>query len=582
MYQATDFKHFTLVHQTTRRVRLIAPSLRKDQERAYVLEIVLRKRAGIDAVKIVPAIASVTIHFDPECLPVANLLRLLEAVIGNLGLKPRQTINAIKHKNIPPSLVLQDVVIGIGGMSCASCALFLEMMLQREPYVTKATVNYVTETARITGYLPKEQLFSIVSANGYQAFSIDSLTERKLLFDVENKHVLKAKNQLVTLGVLSLPVTLLSLLRSRSLPLLLLQALFATPVVFWEGRDIFKKALKQAKQGSANMDSLIALGVGAAYGYSLVALFRGSRHVYFSAATGIIDFVLLGRYLEELAKRKVVNDIRKLVNLQPLVATLLRDDEAIKISADEIRVNDILLIRPGEKIPADGVVVKGLSSVDESTVTGSSTPSIKESGHKVYDGCINGSGVLHVRATATGKDTMLSGLIHMVDEAQASKLQIQKTVDAFSSVFVPSVIVLSGVTFGGWLLAGERVGQALANAIAVLLISCPCALGMATPAATMVGTGQAARRGIYIRKGEALETAATIDIVIFDKTGTLTEGHANVTDFLNVSPLADESIIQLAASAEFNSEHYLAQALVRYAKARNITAAGVCPFPQHS
>ena len=569
MNQATYFKHFTLKHQTTRRVRLIVPSLRKDQERSYVLEIVLRKRGGIDAVKIVPAIASVTVHFDPEYLPVANLLRLLEAVIGNLGLKPRQTIKAIKSRNSYPSELLQDFVIGIGGMSCASCALFLEMMLQREPYVTKATVNYVSETARITGYLPKEQLFSIISANGYQAFSIDSLTERKLLFDVESKHVLKAKNQLITLGLLSLPVTLLSLLRSRSLPLLLLQALFATPVVFWEGREIFKKALKQAKQGSANMDSLIALGVGAAYGYSVVALFRGSRHVYFSAATGIIDFVLLGRYLEELAKRKVVNDIRKLVNLQPLVATLLRDDEAIKISADDIQVNDILLIRPGEKIPADGVVVKGLSSVDESTVTGSSTPSIKESGHKVYDGCINGSGVLHVRATATGKDTMLSGLIHMVDEAQASKLQIQKTVDALSSVFVPSVIVLSGVTFGGWLLAGERIGQALANAIAVLLISCPCALGMATPAATMVGTGRAARRGIYIRKGEALETAATIDIVIFDKTGTLTEGNANVTDFLNVSPLADESIIQLAASAEFNSEHYLAQALVRYAKARN-------------
>jgi Cu+-exporting ATPase len=216
------------------------------------------------------------------------------------------------------------------------------------------------------------------------------------------------------------------------------------------------------------------------------------------------------------------------------------------------------------------VVIKGLSSVDESMVTGSSTPSIKESGHKVYDGCINGSGVLHVRATATGKDTVLSGLIHMVDEAQASKLQIQKTVDAFSSVFVPSVIVLSGMTFGGWLLAGERFAQALANAISVLLISCPCALGLATPAATMVGTGQAARRGIYIRKGEALETASTIDIVIFDKTGTLTEGNANVTDFLNVSHLDDESVIQLAASAEFNSEHYLAQALVRYAKARNI------------
>jgi P-type Cu+ transporter len=571
MYQSPDFKHFTLAHKTKRRIRIIAPCLRKDQERAYVLEIVLCKRQGIEAVKAVPSIASVTIHFDPEHLPVVNLLQLLETIIANIGQKPRDTITAIKHKNTHPSGVLQDFVIGIGGMSCASCALFLEMMLQREPNITKATVNYVTETARVEGYLAKEALFKLVSANGYQGFAIDTLTERKLVFELESQHLIKARNQLITLGLLSLPVTLLSLLRSKSRPLLLLQALFATPVVFWEGRDIFKKALNQAKHGSANMDSLIALGVGAAYSYSLSALFRSSRHVYFNAATGIIDFVLLGRYLEELAKRKVVNDIRKLVNLQPPEATLLRNNEEIKIGADKITVDDILLIRPGEKIPTDGVVIKGLSSVDESTVTGSSTPSIKESGQKVYDGCINGSGVLHVRATATGKDTVLSGLIHMVDQAQASKLQIQKTVDAFSSVFVPSVIVLSSLTFGGRLLAGERIAHALANAIAVLLISCPCALGLATPAATMVGTGQAARRGIYIRNGEALETAATIDIVIFDKTGTLTEGKADVTDFLNISPLEDESIIQLAASAEFNSEHFLGQALVQYAKERDIS-----------
>ncbi len=570
MYQPAEFKHFTLVHQTSRRVRIIAPGLRKDQERAYILEMLLNKRQGIEKVKIVPEIASVTIHFDPQYLPVENLLVLLETVIRNIGLKPSQTINAMKHKNTHSAEMLQDFVIGVGGMSCASCALFLEMVLQREPDITKATVNYVSETARIKGYLAKETLFQIISTNGYQPFSIDSLTERKLVFELENKHLITAKKQLLMLGALSLPVTLLSLLRSKSLLLLLLQALFATPIVFWEGRDIFKKALNQAKQGSANMDSLIALGVGAAYSYSLATLFSKSRRVYFSAATGIIDFVLVGRYLEELAKRRVVNDIRKLVNLQPPEATLLSNDEEIKVSADKIKVNDILLVRPGEKIPVDGVVIKGLSSVDESMVTGSSTPSIKESGHKVYDGCINGSGVLHVRASATGKDTVLSGLIHMVDEAQASKLQIQKTVDAISSVFVPLVIVLSGLTFGGWLLAGKRVGQALTNAISVLLISCPCALGLATPAATMVGTGRAARRGIYIRKGEALETASSIDIVIFDKTGTLTEGNANVTDFLNVSHLDDESIIQLAASAEFNSEHYLAHALVRYAKARNI------------
>jgi len=570
MHQTTESKHFIIAHQTRRRVRLIAPSLCKDQERAYILEILLSKREGIEAVKIVSAIASVTICFDPDRLPVANLLHLLDTVIGNIGVKPRYAINAIKHKSVHPHKELQDFVIGIGGMSCVSCALFLEMVLQREPDISKATVNYLSEIAHVKGCLSKETLFQIISANGYQAFSIDTLTERKLVLELESKHLITAKKQLMTLGLLSLPVILLSALRSRSRLLLLLQALFAAPVVLWGGRDIFKKAVNQAKQGSANMDSLIAIGVGAAYSYSLSALFRGSRHVYFDAATGIIDFVLLGRYLEELAKRKVVCDIRKLVNLQPREATLLDNNQEIKISDDSIRVDDILLIRPGEKIPADGVVIKGLSSVDESMVTGSRAPSIKESGHKVFDGCINGSGVLHIRATATGKDTVLSELIHMVDQAQASKLQIQKTVDAFSSVFVPSVIVLSGMTFGGWLLAGARVGHALANAIAVLLISCPCALGMATPAATMVGTGRAARRGIYIRNAEALETAATIDIVIFDKTGTLTEGNANVTDLLNISQLSDESIIQLAASAEFNSEHFLAQALVRHAKIQDI------------
>ena len=216
MNQTAETKHFTLVHHTKRRVRIIAPSLRKDQERAYVLEILLCKRQGIEVVKIVPAIASVTIYFDPECLPVANLLQLLEAVITNIGLKPRHTINAIKHKNAHPSESFQDFVIGIGGMSCASCALFLEMVLQREPDIITATVNYVSETASVKGYLDKETLFKIISANGYQAFSIDTLAERKLLFELERKHLITAKKQLITLGMLSLPVTLLSIFGSKS------------------------------------------------------------------------------------------------------------------------------------------------------------------------------------------------------------------------------------------------------------------------------------------------------------------------------------------------------------------------------
>jgi Cu+-exporting ATPase len=260
-----------------------------------------------------------------------------------------------------------------------------------------------------------------------------------------------------------------------------------------------------------------------------------------------------------------------LVAMQPKEATLIVNDQEIKTNVERIVVNDVLLIRPGEKIPADGVVVKGLSSVDESMVNGSSKPEIKEEGHKVYEGSINGSGVLYVRATATGKDTLLAGQMHMVDQAHSSALQVQRTVDAVSSKFVPLVTVLSGLTFFGWLNRGESAAHALSNAIAVLLISCPCALGLATPAATMVGTGQAARRGIYIRNGKALETAVRIDTVVFDKTGTLTEGNAQVTDFLNISALDDESVIQLASSAEFNSEHFLAQALVRYGKLHGLS-----------
>lgn len=566
-------KHFKVAHQLTKRLRIAVPSLRKDKERAYILQILLLKREGIESVKITPAIGSVTIYFDPNKLPNENLLRLLDAVIENIGVQPREILNTIKRAKKQASGPVQDYVVGICGMSCASCALYLEMVLQRESDVLFASVNYVSETARIKTFLQKEKLFKIIEANGYQGFSIDSLTERKLLFDLERKHLNKARSQLTALTKLTVPVWLLSLIGAKSRGWLLLQAILAGAAIVGGGRDMFQKAFRQARQGVTEMDSLVALGVGAAYLYSIPALFRNgnTRHVYFDAATAIIDFVMIGRYLEELAKNRAVQDIRKLVNLQPHQATLLKDGEELKISAEQIAVGDILLIRPGERIPADGEVIKGLSSVNEAMVTGAAMPTIKEPGHKLYDGSINGSGVLRMRATATGKDTFLSGLVHMVDQAQASKLQIQKTVDRVASVFVPSVIVLSGLTFGGWLMAGERVAHAMSNAIAVLLISCPCAMGLATPAATMVGTGQAARRGIYIRNGEVLESAATIDTVIFDKTGTITEGRAEITDLFNVSNLDDEGIVQQAATAEFNSEHFLGQAIVRYAKERGIT-----------
>jgi Cu+-exporting ATPase len=349
-----------------------------------------------------------------------------------------------------------------------------------------------------------------------------------------------------------------------------LQFALTTPVVFWSGGTFFAKAWRLAKQRTANMDTLIALGVGSAYGYSLPPLFRRQGHLYFEAGAAIITFVLLGRFLEERAKGKASEAIRKLVDLQPQTATLLRDGQEIIIAIDDCAIDDVLLVRPGEKIPTDGIVIQGVSTVDETMVTGESLPVVKDLGHKVIGGCVNGNGALRIRVTAVGMDTVLAGIVHMVNQAQATKLPIQKQVDKISAVFVPSVMVLSGLTLAGWLLVGAPFGFAFGNAITVLLIACPCALGLATPAAIMVGAGQAASTGIYIRNGESLETAAKLNVIVFDKTGTITEGKPKVTDLLKLSRLSQEKIIRLAASAEHNSEHFLGKAIVAYAQEHSI------------
>jgi len=570
METKTVFNNFIIANKLKKRIRIIAPNLRKDPERIHILAILLNKREGIERVKVTARLGSITIYFDPDLLPVDNLCILLDSVIHNLGIKSRNTIHILKHSNRHPKQNIQDIIFGIGGMSCASCALFVEMLLQRHPDIHKASVNYITETARVKSYLSDEAVFEIVNNNGYQAIPIGSLGARKDQLDLGKQHLQLSKNHLKIQSLISMPVLLLSLYGKQSRSSLILQALLTTAAVFQGGRDIFKKALAQTKQGSVNMDSLIALGVGAAYSYSITALFRPTRHVYFDAATAIIDFVLLGRYLEVLAKNKVVEDIRELVSLKPQQATLLHDNQESIIKVEDIVIGNLLLVRPGELIPTDGVVLQGLSNVNEAMINGTKSLCIKEAGHSVFEGSVNGSGALQIRATAIGKDTVLSGLLHMLDQAQTSKLPIQKTVDQFSTLLVPSVIILSGATFGGWLLTGEKFAHALSNAIAVLLISCPCALGLATPAANMVGTGRAARKGIYIRNGEALESSAHIDTVVFDKTGTITEGNAKVTDLFNITTLDDQKIIQLAASVEYTSEHLLGRAIVRHAKQQNI------------
>lgn len=556
--------HFRLLHHTRNRVRIFVPTLKKDEERAYIFAIILKKRPEITFVKVTPEIGSVTIFFDAEKLPKANLLILLDAVLGNIGKRKLNSHSQSKfyHSSTPS----RDISLAIEGMTCASCALLLELSLKRDPRVIDASVNFGSEIATINGHLTRKDCADIIGSLGYQGNTMDTLAQRQLIIEKEQQRLKSAKKRFIWASILSFPVVVIGMAMPQSRYLHWLQFLLATPVVLGAGWPFFEKAWKLAKHGKANMDSLIAIGVGSAYGYSIPVLLKNGRHLYFEAAAAIISFVLLGRYMEEQARGKAGEAIRKLIDLQPQTATLLISGKEIVVNIDELKVGDILLVRPGQKIPTDGEIITGISSIDEAMLTGESIPVIKEPGHQVFAGCVNGNGSLTIQATAVGMDTVLAGIIHMVDHAQASKLPVQKLVDKVSAVFVPSVIAFSALTFTGWIISGARFTTAFSNAISVLLIACPCALGLATPTAIMVGTGQAARRGVYIRNGESLETAIHLTAIVFDKTGTITEGKPEVTDFINISRFDDNQVISLCASAEISSEHFLARAIVNFAK----------------
>ncbi|MBS1211986.1 MAG: ATPase [Proteobacteria bacterium] len=570
--------HCRVVHAARRRVRVVAPSLRKDRERAYILEILLRKRPGIIKVRAVADIASVAVLFDPKQLDRHSLLTFLDSVIGNLGQEPAGAAFAAAKAEIDPNVPERDLNLAVEGMTCASCALLIEMILKRDPRISSARVNFATETAVASGRIDRETLSALISGMGYRAHDLDSLAQRRLMIEREHQRLADAKRRAIWATALSVPLMVIGMAMPMTRFWHWSQHLLAAPVVFWAGRPFFSKAYKLAKQGAMNMDTLVALGVGSSYAYSVASLLTGHSQLYFDAASGILTFVLIGRYLEERAKGKAHEAIRMLVDLQPQHATVLRDGGEFVVNVDEVRVDDLLLVRPGEKIPTDGVVAEGLSTVDESMVTGESMPVVREPGNRLVGGCINGNGVLKMRVSAVGRDTVLANIIHMVDQAQSSKLPIQQTVDRISAVFVPSVIAVSALTFAGWMGAGAALGTALSNAIAVLLIACPCSLGLATPMAIMVGTGQSAKRGVYIRNGESLELATRLTTIVFDKTGTITEGKPAVTDFFVASRLNKTRVLALAASAEYDSEHFLAKTIVDYALEREVSSLEVEEF----
>ena len=561
-----------VVHALTRRIRVLVPALARDEERFYLLEILLRKRPAIREVRAEPRIGSLTVHFAPEEMAREALLDAITHVATALVRAPRPAKPAAPA--IDPDAPVQHSSLAIEGMTCASCAALIELSLKRDPRVKSAGVNFAAGTAAVDGQLDRDAVFALVERLGYTPRPMDTLAQRRFLVEREKALREEARKRFIAAAALTGPLMALGMAMPHHYSLRLLQFALATPVVFGAGRPFFDKAIKLAQQRGANMDTLIALGAGAAYLYSLPGLLphRKTHFLYFEAAASIVAFVLLGRYLEERAKGKAGEAIRQLIELQPATATVLRDGAEFVIDAEAIVAGDLLRVRPGERIPTDGEVVEGSSAVDEAMLTGESIPVSKAAGDRVIGGCLNQNGALLVRATAVGRDTVLAHIVRMVDEAQNAKLPVQKLADRISSVFVPGVMGIAGATAGGWLLGGAPATHALAHAIAVVLIACPCALGLATPTAIMAGTGAAARRGIFIRNGTALETGAKVTTVVFDKTGTITEGRPAVAAWENRSPLADRDLLALVASAEKGSEHFLARALCEFAQSVGVAA----------
>ena len=554
-----------LAHALERRIRVVIPALKGDQERFYLLEILLRKRPAIREIRSESRIGSLTIHFDPAAITRNDLLAAVTQIAGVLARSERRLKPVAA--NVPEGPV-QRSSVAIEGMTCASCAALIELTLQRDPRVKNAAVNFAAATCSVDGQLDRDAVFALVDRLGYTPRPMDTLAQRRFL--VEREKILReeARKRFLAAAALTAPLMALGMAMPHHYGLRLLQFVLATPVVFGAGLPFFEKAVKLARSGGANMDTLIALGAGAAYLYSLPGLLpsRRGHFLYFEAAASIVTFVLLGRYLEERAKGKAGEAIRQLIELQPATATVLRDGVELVVDVEAIVPGEILLVRPGERVPSDGEVIAGSSAVDESMLTGESIPVSKTVGDRLIGGCMNQNGALTLRTTAVGQDTVLAHIVRMVDEAQSAKLPVQKLADRISSVFVPGVMGIAGLTAGGWLLGGAPATAALAHAIAVVLIACPCALGLATPTAIMAGTGAAARRGIFIRHGTALEIGAKVTTVVFDKTGTITEGRPLVSDWQNLSGLPDSELLGLLAAAENGSEHYLARALREFAR----------------
>ena len=480
------------------------------------------------------------------------------------------------------SVPAHSLELDVGGMTCASCSGRVEKALSKVPGVERVSVNLANERAHVEllGHVDPARLIDAVNQAGYSA-SLHQANDPQAVQDDQQKRLQRERWALVLAIVLALPLVLPMLLMPLGIHWMLpawAQFVLATPVQFVLGARFYRAAWKAVKSGAGNMDLLVALGTSAGYGLSLyewaIAAPGTTPHLYFEASAVVIALVLLGKYLESRAKRQTASAIRALEALRPERALRVIDGQEQDVAISDLRLNDLVLVKPGERFPVDGEVVEGQSHADEALISGESLPVPKQPGDKVTGGAINGEGRLVIKTLALGTETVLARIIRLVEDAQAGKAPIQKLVDKVSQVFVPVVLVIALATLLGWWLYGAPIETALINAVAVLVIACPCALGLATPTAIMAGTGVAARFGILIKDAEALERAHEVSAVVFDKTGTLTSGTPQIAHLAALD--GDEAhLLQAAGALQRGSEHPLAKAVLDACAARQLNVPDV-------
>lgn len=530
----------------------------------------LNQLDGVKAANVNLAMERVNVEFDDSQLDPGQI----DQVVEKLGYR-------IIKETAPDQA---KVNLKIAGMTCAACSARIEKKLNSIEGINSANVNLTTERAAIDydpGKVKVSEMLNAIKLLGYEAEKLEEVSRDREAQEKE-REIRNLRSLLAISIALSLPLLLSMLLSVLRLDIAGLsfvhnqyfQLIVATPIQFIIGARFYQQSYYALKSKSANMDVLIAMGTSAAYFFSLYNVFFEEtimgmmKNLYFETSAIIITLILLGKYLEAVAKGKTSEAIKKLAALQAKTARVIRNGTEEDMPIEEVELGDIVVVRPGEKVPVDGKIVEGHSSLDESMLTGESLPVDKKAGDLVFGATINKFGMFKLEATRVGKETALAQIIKMVEDAQGSKAPIQKIADQVAGVFVPVVLGIAVITFLVWYLGGNGINQALISAVAVLVIACPCALGLATPTAIMVGTGKGAENGILIKGGEHLETAYKLNAVVLDKTGTITKGQPELTDVLSLGQFEPNEILRLASIAEKSSEHPLGEAI--YAKGREI------------